>query len=81
MTAGAAAGCVYLLSDYGTADEVAGLLRAAVARIVPGVCDRRSEAAVLGLSVGDGVVVHDAVAAAGTVPADGSGARRREGAR
>ena len=29
-------GCVFLLTDYGTGDEFAGLLRAAVARVAPG---------------------------------------------
>jgi S-adenosylmethionine hydrolase len=31
-------GCVFLLTDYGWADELAGVLRATVARYAPGVC-------------------------------------------
>ncbi|MGO9342405.1 MAG: S-adenosyl-l-methionine hydroxide adenosyltransferase family protein [Acidimicrobiales bacterium] len=31
-------GCVFLLTDYGSADELAGVLRATVARLAPGVC-------------------------------------------
>lgn len=35
MSAAVTRGCVFLLTDYGTDDEFAGLLRAAVARVAP----------------------------------------------